>query len=321
MHTRAVFLTGCATIAAFVIGGCTWRRGEVGSKGNPIKFYFMPLKGDEAYAKNAPIIKEHLEKSTGMSVETIHSPDFVSIVKAFGQGKADFAFINTLGYLLARDFAKAEAPLVILYGDVYKTYRGEIVARVDGPIKTPTDLVGKTIAFADPYSASGYLYVLKFLRDHNIKPGKTVFAGSHKKAIEMVYKGEVDAVATFHSRPEPSGAKRDARIELTVEHPDVLEKVRIIALTDEIPNGPVAARHNLPPEIKTKITNALVEFAGMPIGRKALFDLYNATGFAPASGADYDGVQGVVKSLGKTIQQMVPGGEPYYKTYIVPGLE
>lgn len=319
MRTKSILIIGCAVLA--IAASCAGRRGEPGSKDNPIRLYFMPLKGEEAYSKNAPIIKEFLEKNTGLSIETVHSADFVSIVRAFGRAQADAAFMNTLGYLLARDWAKAEAHLLMLYGDVYRSYRGEILARVGGPINFPTDLAGKAIAFADPYSASGYLYALKFLKDHNIKPGKTVFAGSHKKAIEMVYAGEVDAAATYHTRPSPMGGEKDARAELLQEHPDIFEKVRIVALTDEIPNGPVALRHDLPPQIKSELVGALMELTRTPLGRRALFDLYNTTGFALAGDADYDTVQSVVKGLGKTIQEMVPGGDPYYRTYIEPGLE
>ena len=316
MRIKAMFLA--MLVLTVVVSGCSWRKGEYGSKDNPIKFYFMPLKGDEVFAKNAPIIQKFVEQNTGLSIKVIDSPDFITIIRAFGNGQADIAFMNTLGYLMARDWAKAEAHLLMLYGDVYKGYRGEIVAKADGSINSPTDLAGKTIAFADPFSASGYLYALKFLRDHNIKPAKTVFAGSHKKAIEMVYKGEVDAAATYHSRPSSSGEERDARAELLAQYPDVISKIKIVALTDEVPNGPVALRRDLPADVKSKLIGALVEFARTAEGRSALNELYNMTGFALTSDADYNGVQKVIKELGKSIEEVVPGGITFYMSKISP---
>lgn len=321
MKIKSLAILAVVFAVAVCVSSCGIRRGELGSEKNPIRFFFMPLKGEEAFKANAPLLKEFIEKSTGLHVEPIHAPDFITIVKAFGNGGADAAFMNTLGYLMARDWAKAEAHLLQLYGDVYRTYRGEIVARVDGPINAPTDLAGKSIAFADPFSASGYLYPLKFLKDRNIKPGSTSFAGSHVKAMEMVYDGKVDAAATYHTRPSAAGLERDARAEILAKHPDAMAKLKVVALTDEIPNGPVAMRRELPAEVKAKLVGALVEFARTPAGRQALINLYNVTGLTLANDADYDGVQQVIKALGKSVEEVVPGGVTFYMQKISPLLE
>ena len=321
IQKRIVALIVCVLIAASGTFSCTRRKGKLGTKENPIRFYFMPLKGEGTFQANAPIIKQFMEEKTGLAVETIHAPDFVTIVRAIGQKKADIAFMNTLGYLLARDWAKAEAHLRYVYGDIYHSYRGEFVTRSDSHINEPKDINGRSIAFADPYSSGGYLYPLKFLKDHNIKPKSQRFAGGHLKAVEMVYAGKVDVAATYHARPSPIGVERDARAELLKKYPDIITKVKIIALTDEIPNGPVALRHNLPPKIKEKLVATLLQFARTSEGRKTLINLYNITGLTTATDADYDGVQKTIREVGKTIQEMVPGGAPYYKTAIEPGLE
>ena len=306
---------------SFALAACGGRRGEIGSAKNPIRFFFMPLKGDQAFAANAPAFKKYIEQSTGLIVEPVAAPDFTTIVKAFGNNQADIAFMNTLGYLMARDWAKAEAHLMMLYGDVYRTYRGEFLAQVGGPISNPTDLESKTIAFGDPFSAASYLYPLKYMKDRGIKPGKTLFAGSHRDAVEMVYSGKVDAAATYHSKAAPDGTERDARAELLATHPDVFDKVKIVALTDEIPNGPVALRRNLPEDVKAKLVGALIEFSRTPAGRSALMGLYNASGLTPAADADYDGVGKVIKELGKSIEEVVPGGVTFYMQKISPLLE
>lgn len=316
MRTRIIALF-VAVMVGLIFSSCEKRSGEIGSKSNPIKFYFMPLKSPEVFSKNSEIIKNYLEGNTGLSIKPVLAPDFLSIIKAFSNNQADIAFMNTLGFLMARDMTKAEAHLMFVYGDVFKTYRGEFVARVDGPINSPTDLAGKKIVFADPFSASGYLYALKYLKDHNIKPAQTIFTDSHKKAVEMVYKGEADAAATYHSRPTSLGAERDARAELLSQYPDMLEKIKIVALTDEIPNGPIAFAATLPAQTKSKLVGALVEFARSEQGRKALGDLYNMTGFAIASDLDYNIVSDVIKKLGKTVEETVPGGITFYNTKVV----
>ncbi|MFH0798921.1 MAG: phosphate/phosphite/phosphonate ABC transporter substrate-binding protein [Pseudomonadota bacterium] len=305
-------------IVAFTQTSCDFRRGEPGTKSNPIRLFFMPLKGGDAFAKNAPIIQKFLEQDTGLAIKPIAAPDFLTIVKAFGNRQADVAFTNTLGYLMAHDLAKAEPRLLLVYGDVYRAYRGEIISVVGGPINSPEDISGKSIAFSDPFSASGYLYALKFLNDRSIKPSKIIFAGGHRDAVEMLYKGQVDAAATYHERPSPSGQELDARAELLIQHPDIMSKLKVVALTDEIPSGPVAFRHDLPQQVKAKLVAGLVEFSRTQEGRRVLGDLYNATGFAFADEADYDGVRGVLKKLGKSVAEVVPGGITYYNTNISP---
>jgi len=318
MLTKRIAMFGLASIIAMSFIACQARKGNPGSPSNPVRFYFMPLKGEAVFSANAPIIKNYLERKTGLSVNVISAPDFLTIIKAFNNKQADIAFLNTLGYLMARDWSHAQAPLKTVYGDIYNSYKGEIIVRVDKNINSPADLSQKTIAFADPFSASGYLYALKLLNDKGIKPAKTVFAGGHKKAVEMVYKGEVDAAATYYSQPAGAGGGRDARAEVLGQYPDIFAQVKIIALTDEIPNGPVAVSQYLPQDIKSKLVASLLEFANTAEGRGTLGNLYNVTGLTKAGDADYNGVQELIKKLGKSVEEVVPGGVTFYEKTIMP---
>ncbi|MFH1829272.1 MAG: phosphate/phosphite/phosphonate ABC transporter substrate-binding protein [Pseudomonadota bacterium] len=320
MRTKTIIFLALICIL-FTTTSCDLRREALGSEKNPIVFYFLPLKGAEAFNNNAPLFEKFIKEKAGLVIKAVEAPDFIATIKALGKKKADIAFMNTLGYLLAHDWAKAEAHLIPLYGDVYSSYRGEIIVRADSKIDKLSDLGGKTIAFADPYSTGGYLYPLKLLHEHNVKPAKTVFAGGHKKAVEMLYDKEVDAAAVYHTKPSDEGFARDARMEIADLHPDVISKIKILALTDEIPNGPVATRYDLPDDVRVKLIGALMEFARTPEGRKALLDLYNITGLAIARDAEYDSVRKTLKELNKTTQEVVPGGISFYRTWIVPGLE
>lgn len=301
--------------------GCRARTGEVGSGSNPVRFYFMPLKDKAISEKNEGIIKNYLEEATGLSIKNVEASDFTTIVQAFGEGKADIAFMNTLGYLMARDWAKTEAHLMGLYGDVYKTYRGELLIRADDNITDLSGISGKKVAFSDPFSASGYLYPLKLFKDNNVKPKEMIFANGHKDAIEKLYNGEVDLAAVYHTRPSVDGVQRDARLELIDKYPDIFSKLKILALTDEIPNGPIGMRSDLPSGVKTKLVGALIEFIRTSEGRQALNELYNITGLSLVSDADYDVVQKIVKDLGKSVEEVVPGGVTFYRNNIDSILE
>jgi phosphonate transport system substrate-binding protein len=307
-------------VFSFIFISCK-KNSPKGSADNPIRFYFMPLKGEEQFKKYSPKMKQFIEANTGLAVEMVNSPDFITIVEAFGNNRCDAAFTNTLGYLMAHDWAKVEAYLRTLYGDVYDTYRGEILVRSDSGINDLKGLDGKTVAFADPFSAGGYLYALKLLNDKGVKPKKVLFAGGHEKAVEMIYNGEVDAAATYHERPTLSGEDRDARTELLKKYPDVIAKIKILALTDEIPTGPVAFAEKLPSDVKTRLAGALMGFARSSEGREALYNLYNVTGLTVGNDSDYNGVRKTLKDLGKTAEEVVPGGVTFYKINSASWLE
>lgn len=314
----AVLLTLTVIIS---MGACKMDKGPLGTEKNPVKLWFMPLKEEAVYQKHAPAIEKFLEEKTGYQVETTLAASFIDIVKALGKKKADVAFMNTLGYLLAHDWAGADAKLQYLYGDVYTTYRGEIITKVGSGIDKPADITGKTFAFTNHYSAAGYLYALKYLKDNDIKPKRMTYAGGHLKAVEMVYRGDVDAAATYHEHPGAGGEAKDARVELAKKYPDVLSVVKILALTSEIPDGPIATRKGLSPEMADKITDALKEYTETTEGRTTLMALYNVTGLTTVNNSTYDGVRKVIKQMGKEIQDMVKGGVPFYKTSIEIGLE
>ncbi|MBT3181719.1 MAG: phosphate/phosphite/phosphonate ABC transporter substrate-binding protein [Deltaproteobacteria bacterium] len=321
MRSRILSLLVLMCATAMIFSACNRRKGVPGTAENPIRFYFMPLKGEQVFETYAPKIAEYIKKNAGLSVKLVHAKDFVSTIEAFGKNEADAAFMNTLGYLMAHDWAKTEAYLKTLYGDVYTDYRGEILVRTDSEINSVENLNGKVVAFTDPFSASGYLYPLKLFHDKKVKPSKILFAGGHKRAVEMVYKGEADAAATYHTRPTASGIERDARVDLMKQYPDITERVKIIALTDEIPNGPVAFSSKLPDDVKTKLVGAILSFARTVEGRKALKELYNVTGLTVGNDADYNSVRETLKELGKTVDEVVPGGITFYRKHAEAWLE
>lgn len=296
------------------------RGGSVGTAANPIRLYFMPLKGEAAFKQHAPVIEQFIEQATGLAVESILAPDYLTIVNAFNARSADIAFMNTLGYLMARDWTKVQAHLRLLYGEGEATYRGAIVARADRGIRTIKDLEGKTVVLPDAFSASGYLYALELLERNGVRPAKVVIGKGHVDALTMVYKGAADAAATYYEKPTASGEPKDARRELLAQYPDATSALQIVTMTQPIPNGPVALRSDLPVGVQTQLVGALLEFARTDQGLEALRALYNVTGLTLTKDSDYNEVQAVLKKLGRSSEEMIEGGLSFYKTRIGVGL-
>lgn len=225
------------------------------------------------------------------------------MVEAFGTDRADVASLNTFGYILANEKYGTQARLkIIRYGS--GTYKSQIIARADSGIKKLEDINGKRFAYVDSASTSGYLLPAKYLKDKNIKPSTTVFAKKHDNVVTMVYQGQVDAGATFYT-PEENGKLQDARRLVLTQFPDVAEKVKIIELTTDIPNDPFVFRKDLSDEMKSKISEALVQFVKTDAGRKAFHDLYGITDLETTQDSEYDSVRQILKDLGQKAAELV----------------
>lgn len=94
----------------------------------------------------------------------------------------------------------------------------------------------------------------------------------------------------------------DARANIRVEAPDVMQKVRILAVSPAIANDTLSFGPEFPAETRAQIEEALVAFAateawGTSIGSA---DFYGWSGIAPATDAEYDFIRAMVAATGYT---------------------
>lgn len=296
---RLVLFLGLTTILTLGVTSCDRKRAEIGSEKNPIKLFFVPSVDVKVIEDSSQKTKDFLEKETGLKFEVSIPQSYIAVVEAFGTDRADVAALNTYGYYLAHTKHKVEARLtVVRHGST--TYQSQFIVKAGSKIKTIADFKGKKIAFVDPASASGYLLPLKMLRDKGVEPGEVVFAMKHDNVVSMVYNGQVEGGATFHS-PAFEGKIEDARRLVKTQYPDVEEKVQILQLSEPILNDPIVFRAGLPEAMKTKITDAFLKYVKTEEGRVALKAIYSVDDFKQVTDADYISVL----SLGKLSEEVM----------------
>ncbi len=83
------------------------------------------------------------------------------------------------------------------------------------------------------------------------------------------------------------------------------KKIKIVDLTEAIPNDPIIFRKDMPEEMKKVIIEAMIRFVSTPEGKDAFNSVYGVTDLKPATDADYDPVRSMLKSLGKTADEML----------------
>jgi len=277
---------------------CTKQNAELGSADNPVKFFFVPSVDSKRLLEQAKIVEGYLHANTPYKFEVKVPSSYVAVVEAFGTKRADVASLNTFGYILANEKYGTQARLIVIRNGL-DTYQAQIIARADSSIKKLEDLNGKKFAYVDPASTSGYLLPAKLFADKNIKPKETIFANKHDNVIMMIHQKQVDAGATFYSPPE-KGEIQDARRLVKTQIPDVEKSIKIVELTDAIPNDPIVFRQDMPEEMKTKIISALQSFIKTDEGKKAFYESYSVTDFKTATDSNYDTVRDMLKKLGKS---------------------
>ncbi len=291
-----------AIALAVALAGCT-KKEELGTASNPIKLHFVPSVDAKVIESNSQVFKAFLEKNTPYKYEISIPQSYVAVVESFGTKRADIAAINTFGYVLAHEKYGAQALLTVLRHGA-STYQSQFLARTDSAINSVADLAGKKIAFVDPASTSGYLLPLKTLKDKNIEPKETVFASKHDNVVSMIYQGQVDAGATFYS-PPADGKIEDARRLVLTQYPDVEAKVKIVELSEPIPNDPIIFRKEMTEEMKQKIVQAFLDFVATPEGKTAFKEIYGVTELKKATDTDYDAVRKMLTSLGKSATELM----------------
>ena len=294
----------CFLLLSLGLISCQFKKAELGTAENPIKLFFVPSVEAQVLEDQSAKIRSILQNLTGYKFEVRIPTSYIAVVEAFGAKRADIAALNTFGYILAHEKYGAEALLTVLrHGSA--TYRSQFLARADdSSIKSISDLNGKKVAFVDPASTSGYLLPLKLLNDKGVKPSESVFAMKHDNVVSMIYQKQVDAGATFYS-PPAKGELQDARRLVLAQYPDVEKKIKIVELTDSIPNEPVVFRKDIPQPMKEKIVEAFLQLAKMPEGKEALLKVSAITELRKTNDSEYEDVRSMLKALGQSAEKLM----------------
>jgi len=119
---------------------------------------------------------------------------------------------------------------------------------------------------------------------------------------------EVPAESIPNCAPDAEGAKLfcdgyrvlDARANIRTEAPDVMQKVRILAVSAAIPNDTLSFGPEFPADVRTQIEDALLAFAESEAWDSSIgsADFYGWSGIAPATDAEYDMVRAMVEATG-----------------------
>lgn len=313
---------------------------EVGTEDNPIQVLFVPSVSAEEIVAGGELLAETLNAATGLTFAVDVPASYAATVEEICANPAQtIGFIPAQAYVLASELCGADIQLKSgRFG--YTEYWAQYLVARDSDYETLEDLAGASWAYPDPGSTSGYLVPAGQLQNLGVEWGDVVETGSHDGSVRAVYNGEADFGTSFYSPFTTVDGEtgwsgdlndadipadlvdscalnadgeiqcgdfivQDARRNLREELPDVVQQVRILAVSDPIPNDGVAFGPEFPEDLKTQIVDAMVQFAtDDPDGFATAFDAYSWDDLAETSDADFDSIRAIVQALGITLDDL-----------------
>ncbi len=249
-------------------------------------------KNDATYRPLA----EHLARQLGRPVKLYTVDTWEGLAKSLANGETDIALMGPWGYVLANHVAGAQAVASILY-DGKPEYFAVMVTHPGSGIKSIADLKGKTFAFGDKGSTSGYLIPYYHFQKNGIDPDQYLgrVINTKHQAIEMqVTRGEIDAGADYNRN-------RDAMIsEGLIKAQDSV----VFWTSDPLPNDAVAVRAELAkdPVFVAKLRAAL-EAVGPELRRTPNLLPPRYTGFVAKDNSYYKPIRDAGLATGKLANQ------------------
>ena len=291
---KRLFVTLGAALLIAGLFGTSQAQGEIPDR---LVLGMVPSREADVIVDSLGPIADLLSQALLIPVDTFVSTNFVGLVEAVGTGRVDIGLFGPAALVQAMDVHGAEVILAsVRRGSTF--YRAQFNVRCDSGITEFEQLRGRTIAFVDPGSASGYQFPFVTLaQTYGINPDTemtSIFAGSHDAAALAVYLGDVDVAVTFGGSPGSDG-----RETLEADFPDVKDVVCSRGVSDHIPNDGTVVRRGLDPELVEQITQAMIDLASTEEGQALTQALFNVTEFARIDPSAYD----IVREVSATFQR------------------
>jgi len=308
----------------------------IGSPEHPIKVLFIPSVDADFIVDNADAVTQAFSDATGLSIDASVLTSYGAAIEELCASPTDtIAFISATPYILANDLCGAEVSLAAVRRG-YNVYWSQFIVARDSDINSFEDLEGKTWGFGSGGSTSGYVLPSALLDDAGITSGEQVETGGHSNSALAVYNGEVEFGTTYFSPPTlPDGTKwqsgdapdipedlisecgvdadgalncggyivNDARNTIIDVAPDVVQKVKILTLTSDIPNDAMVYGPEFPDDLKEAINAAVIAYVQSEACAETFCheNFYEWTDAGPIHDESFDSIRILMKYLGITM--------------------
>jgi len=225
----------------------------------------------------------------GVDIAVSPLASYHRVTQLIHKGKLDLAWVSPIPYIaLVR--SETVVPLVSPYRGG-TNYHGAIITSARSNIDGLKGLAGKTAAWVDRYSATGFVVPRVELAKAGLDV-KTAFKaqrfwGSHEAVARAVAGGAADFGATY-VRLAPNHAVVGGPWSGVV---GLEESLRIFATFGEIPPDVIAAATSLHPDVRERVRKAFLSIAHDARGKELLGVVFGADAMREASTHGYEALR------------------------------
>ncbi|MDH3746317.1 MAG: PhnD/SsuA/transferrin family substrate-binding protein, partial [Acidobacteriota bacterium] len=152
-----------------------------------------------------------------------------------------------------------------------------------------------------------------------VKLGRVFHAGGHANVIQAVLDGKADGGSGFYSPPNETQRAAghyvgDARYLIIKRMPEekrlgLLDEVRVLKLSDPIPNDLCAVRKGFPEATWKRFEESLQRYLQTDEGREVYFDVLTAVGASPTDDSAFDGFREALSTAGVSAEGILQDAE------------
>ena len=233
-----------------------------------------------------------LQAKLGVPVKLFPSADYAGVMQGIAAGQLEAAEFGASGFAGTWLDCKCVEPIIVPQekdGSTY--YYSVMVTRKDSGIDSVEKMKGRSLAWADPNSTSGYLIPSATMKNAGIDlaDGKyfsrTGFAGGHEQGVVAMLNKQYDACVTWTSGQGKieEGYSRGNIRSMVDKGMLKMSDVNIIWQSGKIPNGPWTVRTALPASLKKEFAEFLLD---LPKSRRDVYDAVEqgaGVGYVPTS--------------------------------------
>jgi phosphonate transport system substrate-binding protein len=230
-------------------------------------------------------VTDAVGRALGMSTELVEETTY----EAYREDRNDVCFVCSLPYVVFE--SDGISPVVPIAapapsGSRYRSepvYFSDVIVRRDSPFQSFLDLRGRSWAYNESLSQSGYgitRYHLVTLGETEGFFGSVVESGFHEESIRMVQRGEVDASAIDSHL---------LGVELR-DKPGLRRSLRIVDTFGPSTIQPVVVSKRIGRDLRKEIRNVLLRLHIDPATRP-LLDFGAIRGFTAAGPESYDDIR------------------------------
>lgn len=266
------------TAMALLIFGAFGASSEVAASGT-LTLSIIPHRSSMGNEQAYSMLITALEKETGFTFKWVGSKTYQEVIRNIVSRQADIGYLGAFSYVAAQDEFGVRLLARTRGKEGADFYYSLMVVRKDSDIESLAELKGRSIAFTDPKSTSGF-----FLPVIGLKKAGVELADLRE--IHYVTRHANSLLAVYHRHVDAAAISSTAADKVDID----MEQLRPLWRSAPIYRGPWVTRQDMPDDIFRRLQEALFKISDGPDAARIFHNL-GTKGFVPAADSDYDNIR------------------------------